>query len=152
MSNISQKSDADSVKRFAAESHVAFGSGLSSDLPDALDIEFKRLAVKDLKECRWSREEVCIRVSHLVGRQITTAMLDAFLAESKTHRMPASMIPAWVQVTGSHRLLKFLCESLGMYLVDQDQHDLIKFGSMTLQVEKAQREVSNLKAQLWDKV
>src|ERR1035441_7803548 len=67
-----------------------------------------RKALKqDMAECRLSREEVAIRLSVRMGR-IGVAILDAYVAESKPHKFPAELIPAWIEVTRSRRILDVL--------------------------------------------
>lgn len=109
-------------------------------------------AAKDLRECRWSREEVAERLSFLLARKITVAQIDALIAESKPHRFPAEWIPAWVKITGSARLLALLCEESGYWLADETEHNLAQLSRTEIERDRADRRVAELRARLEDLV
>jgi hypothetical protein len=117
-----------------------------------LKVRVKRAAAQDLKECRWSREEVALGLSKLVGREVSLAQLDAILAETKLHRLPAEWLPAWVRVTGSKRLLEMLCAECGMWLVDATEHDLAELARAQMQQEKNGSRIEALKKRLWERI
>lgn len=140
MSELAQISDKDNLKRFSPSDHAA------------CDLAVKRAAALDLKECRLSREAVCMELSRLLEREITVAQIDALVAESKTHRLPMSIIPAWITVTGSTRLLALLCGAAGMWLADETEHRFAELGRAGLRAEKLAARTAELKEALWDKV
>ncbi|HEX4311921.1 MAG TPA: hypothetical protein VHZ25_17960 [Acidobacteriaceae bacterium] len=122
-----------------------------SDQPDIATL-IKRHAVQDLKECRWSREEVADLLSRDVRRPITVSQIDAFVAESKSHRFPLDLVAAWVRVTGSRRLLDLACAESGLYLVDEVAHSLADFGRTVLEREEITVKEARLKALLKERI
>ncbi len=95
-----------------------------------------RKALKaDLAGCGLSREEVALRLSNRVGR-VSLAMLDAYVAETKAHRFPAELIPAWVSVTGSRRLLDLLCGEVGLSIATSEDRDFAELGRAQMTGER----------------
>jgi hypothetical protein len=121
------------------------GDGLLStgrDIKEALSL--------DLRQCPWSRVEVCGKLSTMLGREITEATLDAFTAESKQgHRFPADLIAPWVRVTGSRRLLDLLCQWCGFHVADAIEHGFAELGRAQIESEKADAKLKALKGELW---
>jgi len=117
-----------------------------------LHLRVKRAAVEDLRECRWSREQVAEGLTRLVGREVSIAQLDAMLAESKTHRLPVEWVPAWVRVTGSRRLLELLVAECGMWLADEVEHDLAEIGRLKIEAEKASAREAELRSRVWQRI
>jgi hypothetical protein len=115
-------------------------------------LRVKRAAVQDLKECRWSREQVALGLTKLIGREVSLAQIDSILAETKLHRLPAEWLPAWVRVTGSKRLLELLCAECGMYLADVTEHDLAGLAREQLQLEKVSSKIDMLRKRLAEQV
>ncbi|KKL21473.1 hypothetical protein LCGC14_2445110 [marine sediment metagenome] len=113
-----------------------------------LPLLVKRAAAQDLKECRWSREQVAEGLSKLIGRQISLAQIDAMIAETKTHRLPAELIPAWVRITGSARILDLVCAECGLWLADETEHDLAELSRAELDREKAAGKADELRKRL----
>jgi hypothetical protein len=105
----------------------------------------RRAAAADLKMCGISRAEVAVRLSARVGRPISVAMIDAYVADSKPHHFPAELIPAWVEVTSSLRILEVLCEEAGLSVATQDDRDFAALGRANLGAEKLTR-------RLWEKI
>lgn len=99
--------------------------------------EICRALVQDITECKWSREEIALGLSKLLGREVKIYQLDAMTAETKDHRFPAEWVPAWVRVTGSARLLELLCAESGMWLADDVEHDLADLGRNQVRAERA---------------
>lgn len=112
----------------------------------------KRAAAADLRVCRLSREQVADRLSVALCRRITLAQIDAVVSETKEHRFPAEWIPAWVQITGSARLLEMLCREAGYWLADEGEHGLAEYGRTLLQREKLDERADVLRGQLWSRV
>ena len=119
-----------------------------ADLP----LLVKRAAAQDLKECRWSREEVAEGLSRLIGRPISLAQIDAMLAETKQHRLPAEWIPAWARVTGSTRILALVCAECGLWLADETEHDLAELARAEMEREKAGARAEELRKRLAEEV
>ena len=69
-----------------------------------------------IKACPLSRYEIAGQMSHLLGREVSKAQLDAWTAESKEgHRMPAEYLPAFCEATGSLEPLQLLAEVAGLF-------------------------------------
>jgi hypothetical protein len=117
-----------------------------------LHLLIKRIAALDLKECRWSREQVAEGLSKLVGRVVSLAQLDTITAETKSHRLPAEWIPAWVRVTGSTRLLDLLCAESGMWMADETEHDLADLARAQIHQERVSGKIVELKKRVSEKV
>ena len=117
-----------------------------------LHLRVKRAAAQDLKGCRWSRQQVTHALSKLVGREVSQAQIDTIIAETKTHRMPAEWIPAWVRVTGSRRLLDLLCAEAGMWLADETEHDLAELARAQIHQERANTRIQELRTRVEAKV
>ena len=98
----------------------------------------------DLRECRLSRDEVAVRLARGLGRPITTAQIDAFVSQSKPHRFPAELIPAWVSVTGSKRILDALAGLSGLSIATQEEREFAALGRAGLKREK-------LSQKLWER-
>lgn len=90
----------------------------------------------DLKGCGKSRDQVAAELSFALGKAITVEQIDAFVAPSKPHRFPAEWIPAWVEVTGSKRLLTLLCEAMGLSLATSEDRDFAELGRTHLRKQK----------------
>jgi hypothetical protein len=113
--------------------------------------DIKAVLVADLRECRWSREEVAMRLTDMAGRPITEATIDAWTARTKPHRFPADLVPAWVRITGSTRLLHALCEDSGMHAADASDREFAELGRAQIEREKAEQKFQQLKGELWRK-
>ena len=61
-------------------------------------------------------------MSARVGR-IGVSILDAYIADSKPHKFPAELVPAWVAVTKSRRLLDLLCGEVGVSVATEEDRD-----------------------------
>lgn len=113
----------------------------------------KAAAVEDLKECRWSREQVGMALTRILGREITVAQIDAVTAQTKIgHRFPADWIAAWVRVTGSRRILDLIAAEAGCWIADGDEHDLAEYGRGALRRDKLDDKLGALKKRLAEKV
>jgi hypothetical protein len=112
----------------------------------------KRQATKDAAGSKVSRAAIADRLSRSLGRRITTAVLDAVLSETKPNRFSADWIPAWVQITGSTKLLAMLCEGAGYYLADETTLNLAALARAELGKKKLAQEAADLTAKLRGKV
>ena len=100
-----------------------------------------RKALKtDLAECRLSRDEVAARLSVRMGR-VGAATLDAYIAESKANKFPAELIPAWVEVTKSRRILTLLCGEIGLSVATEEDRDFADLGRAHLKSEKLRKKL-----------
>jgi hypothetical protein len=116
---------------------LTFGVEKSSILGQAIKIA----AALDLKECRWSREQVAEGLSVMLGRPITLASIDAVVSQTHPHRFHAEWIAAWARITGSRRLLDLLSAACGLWLVDAEDIDLAQYARATLQAEKLKKRI-----------
>jgi len=140
-------SDTAAVKRSSGSDH--YWACMAERL--GFDIAVKRAMAKDLECFQYKREYLCQMLSHELGRPISVPQMDAFLAESKSHRLPAAMIPAWVKVTKSRRLLEILCQACGVGVADETERQFAELGRAEIRRRKAESEVSELRSELWDK-
>lgn len=100
----------------------------------------------DLHGSRLSREEVALELSRVAGRAVSLAMLDAYLSETKQHhRFPAELLPAWVHVLGSARVLMAVCGQAGLSLATQEDRDFAELGRAELRRRK-------LGQSLWERI
>jgi hypothetical protein len=80
--------------------------------PETFVTQIKLAAAQDLKCCKYQATEVSIALSGLSGRDITTQQLEGFVDAATPHRFPLDLLPAWVRVTGSRRILDLLLERI----------------------------------------
>jgi hypothetical protein len=108
---------------------------------------------QDLKECRWSREQVGMALSRILGREITVAQIDALTAGTKIgHRFPAEMVAAWGRVTESRRILDLIAAEAGCWVEDGTERDLSELGRAQLQAEKLAARIAELKGRVAEKI
>jgi hypothetical protein len=62
-----------------------------------------------------SRESIADEMTHLSGQPVTVHMINSWTAESHPHRLPAELLPAFCQATGSVEPLRILAEATGVY-------------------------------------
>ena len=65
----------------------------------------KRAAEADLRESKYSAAEVARAIAALTGHDVTAEQLAGFVSVSSPIRMPLDLLPAWVRVTGSRRIM-----------------------------------------------
>lgn len=71
---------------------------------------------KAIRACGLGRFEIAGRMSHLLGWEVTKAMLDSWTAESKEqHRPPAEVLPAFCVATASREPLQILTDAAGLF-------------------------------------
>lgn len=138
-------------RRDAEQGRLPFDAYYQNDEAD-LHLRIKRAAALDLKACRYSRTEVADAIGRLIGRPVSTAQIDAIVAESHAHRLPAEWIPAWCRVTGSTRILEMLCAEAGLWLADDTEHDLAELARAELNKHKAAERAAVLRKLLAGKV
>jgi hypothetical protein len=114
--------------------------------------EIKHIASDDLKRCRYSREQIALALSGQVGRDISIAMIDAWVSSTHQHRFPLDILPAWVRVTGSARLLEFVCNQAGLHLSNDTEFHLAEYGRRVIERERAGERESRLKTILLERI
>jgi hypothetical protein len=115
-------------------------------------LDLKRALVQDIKECRWSREQIADGMSKLLGYSVSRAQIDAIVAETHRQRLGAEWVPAWVQVTGSTRVLELVCLHSGLYLANEIDHNLAQIARMELTKKRLSRDIDALRKRLAGKV
>jgi len=117
-----------------------------------LHLRVKQAAALDIKDCKWSREQIADGLSRLTGNPVTVATINAMVAETHGHRIPAEWLPAWSRVTGSTRILEMLASEIGMWLADATDHDLADLARAELEQQNAARRAATLRRLLTDKL
>jgi hypothetical protein len=98
--------------------------------------------LQDLKGSNLSRAEVAAELSRMTGRDISQAMIDAYVTPTKqNHRFPAELLPAWVYVLQSTRVLAALCRQVGLSVATREDQDFAEFGRARLREEKLSRKL-----------
>lgn len=95
----------------------------------------------DLELCGKSREQVAMDLSRLIGREITLAQMEKWVAESAPHRFPAEYMPAWYAATGSWRIFEALAEKAGLWAGTRDDQEFAELGRVRLKDEKLTRKL-----------
>ncbi len=73
-------------------------------------------AIRDAtKQAPKSRETIAEEMSALSGLQVTVHQVNNWTAESHPHRIPAELLPAFCQATGSIEPLRLLAEMAGVF-------------------------------------
>lgn len=105
----------------------------------------RKALAQDIAFSTFSRSEIAQQLSNCIGRHISVAMIDAFIAETKPHRFPAELIPAWVKILGSDRVLRAVCAEAGLSLATEEDREFAELGRTRLRDEKLTR-------RLWERV
>jgi len=71
-----------------------------------------RAAVKSAPK---SRETIADEMAELTGSAISVHQINNWTAESHPHRMPAELVPAFCEATGSIEPLRVLAEAAGVF-------------------------------------
>ncbi len=138
--------------RAPGQMHLPLDRPTALPEPRDLRLAVKRTLALDIRECRWSREEIALRISVLTGKPCSISTLDAMIAESKDHRFPAEWVAAWVTATGSRRLLDLLCEEAGYYVADMTMRDLAELARLRIESKKASARAEELRRSLWERI
>ena len=81
-----------------------------------VDSELRAAISADIKGCPLSRYQIAARISELVGREVTAAMLNNWTAEShENHNFPCQFLPAFVVATGGRRAFECLSRRAGLF-------------------------------------
>lgn len=92
--------------------------------------------VAALKNSGLSREEVALRMSGIVGRQITATMLNDCCAASQPHRFPAEWMPALYKVTGDLSVFHAISDAHGLPRLDPELIKDAEYGRTKLEIER----------------
>lgn len=79
-----------------------------NDVGTALKIAVQQ----DLANAKYSVDELAQAMTALAGREVTSQMLEQISAKGNQHMIPVYLVPAWVRVTGSRRILDVLQERI----------------------------------------
>lgn len=109
------------------------------DKGPSLDVMIKTAAALDLKQCRWSRDQVAEGLSAMLKRSITVAQIDAVTSQTHLHQFHLAWLPAWVRITGSRRLLDLICAASGLWAVDAGEWDLAQYARAILTAERLRK-------------
>jgi hypothetical protein len=77
-----------------------------------LAAQIKRAAAEDLRCSKYSLPEISAALAALTGRSLADDQIGAYVDPSTPHRFPLDLLPAWVRVTGSRRLLDLIEERI----------------------------------------
>jgi len=108
----------------------------------SLTLAIKRAMAEDAR--KFSRPILCDRLSALLGVNVSMAMLNDYIAESKTHRFPAAWIPAWIEVTESRTVLDLIVGATPYWIGDKEALRLMKLGRAHEAKRDAEREIEDL--------
>lgn len=82
---------------------------------------------REIKQSKFSRDEIADRMSQITGDRISTTMLNSWTAESKKlHRFPAQYISAFCHAVGSDGLIRRLARACGKVAIDRHDGLLLK--------------------------
>ena len=99
---------------------------------------------QDLAQCSLSREEVAIRLTVRAGR-VSLAMLDAYVSETKANKFPAELVPAWIDVTGSRRILDLMCGEVGLSIATEEDRDYAALARAEMQAAALKAKLMSVK-------
>ena len=108
-----------------------------------IDRRFRELISEGLRRCLLSRYQVAARMSELVGKEITKAMLDAWTAESKSEwRFPFEYAGAFEVACDTTCLQELLCRKRGSRILEGEEALLAELGRLDRdeQMVKARRQ------------
>jgi len=108
---------------------------LLSDSFYATSDRIRKVLKDDLAECGLSRDEVATRLSVRMGR-LSRATLDAYVSETNPNKFPAELIPAWVEVTKSRRVLELLCAEVQCSIATEEDRDFADLARARMKAER----------------
>lgn len=117
---------------------------------EGTSVSIKAALREDLKNCRLSREQVAFELSVVSGRRVSLAQIDAWSADSKPHRIPIEIVPKWVEIMDSRRVLDVICEAAGLYVATEKDRDLADIARTQLEIEHHERRMAQLKGKICD--
>lgn len=87
------------------------------------------------------RDQIAERLSVLVGRKITKAMLDTFTGAGRPNRLPAELLPALTAVLGPV-LLDEIARVAGCRVLESEEVQFARLGQAYILFSQMQHEVS----------
>lgn len=93
-----------------------------------IDLRFRETLKEAIKECPLSRVQIAIKMTELLGREITKNMIDSWTAESREgmNNIWAVDLPAFCHVTGSIEPERVLADVLGSFVIQGEEALLIE--------------------------
>lgn len=84
-----------------------------------IDLLFRKALRDAIKLSRLSREQIAMRMSELLGKEVTKDMIDSWTAESREgmNNMWAANLPAFCHAAGTIEPLRILSDLNGCYVI-----------------------------------
>ena len=110
-----------------------------------------------IKKSGKSRDEICDRLNAIaaseglrLGRsdKVTLSLLDAWVAESKSHIIPVTILPAFCKATRCDLPIRILASSLGLDLVDEREAKILTLAKLDLELKKISRRKRHLQQEI----
>jgi hypothetical protein len=102
-----------------------------------------------MKSSGLSRASIAERMSYLLGRSVTDAMLNAFTAESRgDRRWPAEFDRAFCEATGNNTLLTCRVKMANLHVITDDEKDILELGRAFLMRNQADEKIALLQRRL----
>lgn len=120
--NHSQLNLFEQILKFQKKNNKLFGTLNISN-------EVRQIVTNDIRVCILSRIEICKEMNQYLNRdhihldiEITVNMLNSWTAESHDqHRFPLEFAPAFCKAVNSYKLIQFLAEILGLFLLPGEE-------------------------------
>ncbi len=107
-----------------------------------------KILAQDIRRHRLSRDEIAAALTNVSGRTVSKSLIDAWISPTHDHNFPLCLLHAWVIVTGSTRLLEFICAAAGQFLADERRNDLAELAAAELEAERCRKQKRDLKQKL----
>lgn len=108
------------------------------------DLRMRRLLKRALDACPLGHDQVAEAVSALTGRTVTVAMIYSWTGQSRPHRFPAELLPAFCAALGNTILLAGLADACGCRVAESQELQLARLGQLWLIVHHAQAEQTRM--------
>jgi hypothetical protein len=106
-----------------------------------IDAELRAAVSEDIKACPLKHPYIAVRMSELVGCEITDSMLYSWTAESKDkHRFPCQFLPAFVLATGGRRAFEVLSRRSGLFALPGPEALRAEIQRLDEEIKKKQAE------------
>ena len=107
----------------------------------------RRLVNEAIDATDISREQLCERLTRLVGRTISVATLNSFTGASRPNRMPADLLPALTIILGPH-IMDGIAAAAGYRLLNREDAALARCTQLQLLINKITDELEATAAQI----
>jgi len=124
-----------SKKKNAATLQLALSLLDSGGLLSGVLDEAATLLSEIIRKSKFSRDQLCDKLTLLLGRKITAAQLGAWCAETNANRLPADVLIATCLVLNDYTPLAALLGPLGLTLAGKHEQALADLGRVTLDKE-----------------